>query len=69
MELRNFVFSAQDLISGSPNRGRGTRVIVIKTWGITKNVIYLSRFKKHNYDLLYTQSLFPILPHITKVIL
>ena len=37
--------------------------------GITNNVIYLSRFQKHNYDLLYTQFLFPILPHITKVIL
>ena len=33
---------------------------------ITNNAIYLSRFQKHNYDLLYTQSLFPILPHITK---
>ena len=31
VELRNFVFSAQNLISGSPNRGRGVRVIVIKT--------------------------------------
>ena len=30
VELRNFVFSAQDVISGSPNRGRGIRVIVIK---------------------------------------
>ena len=36
--------------------------------GITNNVVYLSRFQKHNYDLLYTQSLFIILPHITKVI-
>ena len=31
MELQNFVFSAQDVISGSPNRGRSIRVIVIKT--------------------------------------
>ena len=31
VELWNFVFSAQDVISGSPNRGRGIRVIVIKT--------------------------------------
>ena len=41
MELRNFVFSAQDLISGSPNQGRGIRVIIIKTfhhggWGKRK---------------------------------
>ena len=32
VELRNFVFSAQNLISGSPNRGRGIHVIVIKTF-------------------------------------
>ena len=31
VELRNFVFSAQDVISGSPNQGRGIPVIVIKT--------------------------------------
>ena len=31
-ELRNFVFSAQDLITGSSNRGCGIRMIVIETF-------------------------------------
>ena len=37
MELQNFVFSAQDLISGSPNQGRGIRVIIIKTFHHVKS--------------------------------
>ena len=51
MELRNFIFSTQDLISGSPNQGCDICVIVIKTFHDAKS---FQNRSKHNLDCPYS---------------
>ena len=51
MELRNFVFSTQDLISGPPNQGCGIRVTVIETFHDVKSFLALKHRASINWSV------------------